>query len=227
MIKVFSFTLYGDLDRYCKGMVCNVEEIEKRFPDFEIWIHTGDSIPDTIINELSKHPSVKLLPTGEIGMINKIYRYLPIDDPNVEIMIVRDADSRVYERDEQSIREFMKSEKKFQIIRDHRVHAIPILGGLFGVKKGCLEMPMMALFSIFFERDVKREDFCYDDDQKFLKNWVYPRIIHNALIQDEYDHVFEPPDMHVKISAPRVFPDFLGQIYMFKEDGTQYTVCGP
>ena len=227
MKKVFSFTLFGDQDRYCKGMVCNVEEIEKRFPDFEIWIHIGDSIPESILNELSKHSSVKLLPTGEIGMINKIYRYLSIDDPEVELMIVRDADSRVYQRDEQSVREFMNSEKKFQIIRDHRVHAIPILGGLFGIKKGCLELSMTALVGFFFNFNVKREDFCYDDDQKFLKTYIYPEVVDNALIQDEYDHHFEPPSMHVKISTPRVFPDFIGQIYMFNEDGIQYTVCGP
>jgi protein O-GlcNAc transferase len=227
MIKVFSFTLFGDQDRYCKGMLCNVEEIEKRFPDFKIWIYIGDSVPNSILIELANHSSVKLLFTGETGMVNKVYRYLPIDDPEVELMIVRDSDSRVYQRDEQSVHDFMKSEKRFQIIRDHRVHTIPILGGLFGVKKGCLEMPMIALLTIFFEHDVKRENFGYEDDQNFLRRWVYPRIVYDAYIQDEYDQHFEPPSMHVKISTPRVFPDFIGQIYMFNEDGSQYTVCGP
>lgn len=226
MVVVFSFSLFGYLDKYCKGMLRNVEEITKRFPEAEIWVYCGTGIPDAILKTLESSSNVRLFYTEESGDVVKIFRYLPIDDPTVDICIVRDADSRVIQRDQQSIQDFLKTEKLTQIVRDHRVHTVPILGGMVSFRKGAIPYAMRDLISYFFTHDLKNKKFDYEDDQNFLRRYVYPLVIENSLIQDEYNQPFEDSSRHVKISTPRVFPDFVGQIYDFNENGQEYTVCG-
>lgn len=227
MVTVFSYSLFGTLDKYCKGMLRNVEEITKRFPDAEIWVYCGTDVPESILSSLKASSNVKLFFTNETGHVVKIFRYLPIDNPNVDICIVRDADSRVTQRDEQSIRDFLQTEKLTQIVRDHKVHTVPILGGMVSFRKGALPYAMRDLIAFFFTQDLANKVFEFEDDQNFLRKYVYPLVIQKALIQDEYDQPFEHPSMHVKISTPRVFPDFVGQVYDFNEKGEEFTVCGP
>jgi hypothetical protein len=78
-------------------------------------------------------------PTGKIGPILMMYRFLPIDEPEVELMMVRDADSRIHVRDRWTIHEFIKSQHKAHVIRDHPYHTTPLMGGLWGLKKGLVD----------------------------------------------------------------------------------------
>lgn len=227
MFIVFSFTLFGSLDKYCKGMLRNVEEIHKRFPEAHIWIYVGNDVPPLILSSLYADLKVKIILTGKIGLENKIYRYLPIDDPSVDVCIVRDSDSRVLDRDETSIRDFLESSKLTQIIRDHKVHTVPILGGMVSFKKGALPFLMKTVVDYFLQVEINGKPFEFEDDQNFLRKIIYPVVVQNALIQDEYDHYFEPPSMHVKISKPRIFPDFVGNVFEFDEKGNENPVCGP
>lgn len=227
---VFSFTLFGSLDKYCKGMVRNVEEITKRFPSAEIWIFCGNDIPDGILAQLKASPLVRLLDTQCIGLVNKIYRYLPIDDPTVDVCIVRDSDSRVLDRDQTSIEDFLQSDKLVQIIRDHKVHKVPILGGMVSFKQGTFTARMIDMIGHFLHEEIQysdsKQNFDFEDDQNFLRTYIYPQVVQKALIQDEYDQPFEPPHCHVKISKPRKFPDFVGQVFEYNEKGEEVPVCG-
>ena len=48
---IFSFSLYGHLDMYTKGMIENAKIINKHFPSARIQIYIADDVPnDTIIN---------------------------------------------------------------------------------------------------------------------------------------------------------------------------------
>lgn len=224
---VFSFTLFGSLDKYCKGMLRNVEEIHKRFPEAFIWVYVGNDVPESIMNALYNAKRVKIILTNATGLVNKIFRYLPIDDPEVDVCIVRDSDSRVLDRDETSIHDFLASSKLTQIIRDHRVHTVVILGGMVSFKKGALPFMMRDAMHHYLAVDINTKEFEFEDDQNFLKKYIYPVVVQNALIQDEYDQYFEPPSMHVKISKPRIFPDFIGNVFEYDDQGNEYTVCGP
>lgn len=48
-----------------------------------------------------------------------MYRFLTLDEDDVELMMVRDADSRIHVRDRYTIHEFVKSDHKAHAIRDH------------------------------------------------------------------------------------------------------------
>jgi hypothetical protein len=43
--KVFSFCLYGTARKYSQGMIRNLELIQQRFPEWEVWIYVASDVP--------------------------------------------------------------------------------------------------------------------------------------------------------------------------------------
>lgn len=202
MIKVFSFCLYGSKDKYVKGLLKNIELITTEFPDFEIWVYIGDNVPP-----LQSFDNVKYIQTDVVGNHNKFFRFLPIDDEQVEVMLVRDADSRVYSRDVRFIKEFLTSDKLFHSIQDHinHPHCGKIMAGMWGIKKGLLKDKMGRMYSGWKQYNGVND---YWDDTRFLDNIIYPVVKHNMLLHNDINN----NDKH-----------FVGQVYEFN-DGKEYTV---
>ena len=64
------------------------------------------------------------------------WRFESIDEKNVEIMLSRDIDTRILEREVIATKEWIKSGKTFHIMRDHPYHVgWPIFAGLFSTRK--------------------------------------------------------------------------------------------
>jgi hypothetical protein len=64
-----------------------------------------------------------------------MWRFEAIDDPEVEVMMSRDTDSRFWLREKLAVDEWLNSDCIFHIMRDHPYHFFPILAGMFGTKK--------------------------------------------------------------------------------------------
>jgi hypothetical protein len=134
-------------------------------------------------------------------------------------------DSIVNLRDQYCINEFIKSDKKFQIIRDHPVHSSHILAGMWGIKKGLLQTNIQDLFNKFKKQVVfgitKQKTFQRYSDQHFLAKFIYPIVMHDALVFDEYFNY--PNEQPQKILANKIyFPesksyDFIGRFCYWDE----------
>lgn len=219
MENVFSFSLFGSADKYCKGLLRNIALVNEKFPDWFIWVYVGNDVPAHILNSLQTNPTVRIFFTGEIGLINKIYRFFPIDNPTVKVCIVRDTDSRIYERDETCIREFISSERLFHIIRDHPNHSHKIMAGMFGIKKGLFTESLQDMFMTW-----RKENFTNDfwDDTHFLCKIIYPKVVYASLIHDDL-HQLEPP--HLKAPILIEIGDgshFVGQVYEYDSNGNEF-----
>ncbi len=59
----------------------------------------------------------------------------------------------------------------------------------------------------------------YVGDQYFLVNTIYRP--HDALIHDRHGR-FEAAELHAPFNAPLVDNLFVGQVHLFREDGTEY-----
>jgi hypothetical protein len=222
MKSVFSFSLFGNQDKYCKGLVKNITIIERVFPGWEVWVYCGDGISEDTMLELHEHPCVRLIPTNEEGMVNKFYRFFAIDDPEVGICIVRDADSRIYERDQACIQDFLQSEKFAHIIRDHPNHHHLMMAGMWGVKKSALfflQNPVQTLFHQWKQTKVSSD---FWSDTLFLCDMIYPRIAHVSMIHDEIQQ-YEPKDFKTPFRVPLLENHFVGQVYEFDQAGQEYT----
>jgi hypothetical protein len=190
----FSFCLFGDQDKYRKGLLKNIELIRKYYPTWDIVVYVSPDCVDFV----SKMEDVKMIETGNDGYANLLYRFNPLAD-NYDIVCVRDADSRIHARDRWCIVNFMMSSYTAYTIQDHPYHTYPIMGGLFGIKKG---HPMFSM------RDLNKAiaTHCqYTTDTTFL------------------EHNFERKNMitygvDCKIPTPIQNQEFCGQVMLFRGD---------
>jgi hypothetical protein len=61
--KVFSYCIDGSQKKYCLGMVKNLEQIKKLFPDFKVWIYLGNDVPYEYIDQYKSFRNVTLINT--------------------------------------------------------------------------------------------------------------------------------------------------------------------
>ena len=212
---VFSFSLYGDKPMYTTGMIKNAEHIPRRFPGAEVWIYIADDVPAHIRDTLQSLPAIRLMdvPTHP-GAFNMFYRFHAIDDMDSGIMFVRDADSRVHERDAACIEDFLVDEtKQLHIIRDNMYHRQYIMGGMWGMRKD----NTILISEKQKELQIKSAGYC--DDQHFLRNNIYPRYVHSVMIHDDHHHI-DPTIPRTPFRVPIVDHQFVGQVYTINEDGS-------
>jgi hypothetical protein len=180
-MKIISFCLYGNLKKYCKGLYENLKIIQDKLSDYNSFLYISSDVDEEWINKYKAFSFVKVFITNFTGHDNMISRFFAIDEEDVDIAIIRDADSRLHDRDIWCIRDFEKSSYMFHTIRDHPSHRAFILGGLWGIKKGCLpnKITIKSLYNKINPRNevVNKIQF----DQIFLKKIVYP-IIHSKMI---------------------------------------------
>ena len=222
-LKIFSFCLYGNQEKYCKGLLKNLECIQNIFSDFLVWVYIGDNVNEKTISDISKFENTKIIFTNEKGHINKFFRFFPIDNTNVEICIVRDADSRIYDRDVSCIKDFFNSEKLFHIIRDHpNHHTWKIMAGMWGIKKGLVDN-----IKILYEKWKEQKSIIdFWDDQIFLSDILHPLVKDNVLVHEAFLTSFESQSSKTSFKVPILNGHFVGQVYEFTDSGIEYAKFG-
>lgn len=188
MVRVFSFCLYGPANpRYYPGMLENVFLAGKYFPDWKVYIYYAPDVDQTMIDKLSPCSNVVLKPTGITGAKNMIQRFFAIDEPEVEIMLVRDADSRIHWKDRWAIQKFVASSFLAHTIRDNKDHTALMMGGLWGLKKAA-GVRVQTEYANYTE-DISRGHRCAHD-QNFLADAIYPKVLPQLLIHYSQAPVF-------------------------------------
>ena len=61
-------------------------------------------------------------------------RYLPLLDPQVDVMVSRDLDSRLTTREQAAVQEWLDTGLAFHVMRDNPHHGTEILGGMWGAR---------------------------------------------------------------------------------------------
>lgn len=188
MVNVFSFCLYGKHnDLYYTGLLENIYLASAFFPEWKVYVYIGNDVTCSMIDILQSCPNVRVRETHQIGSINMIYRFFAIDEPDVELMFVRDADSRIHWKDRWAIREFIKQPRYIgHIIRDNKVHDVRMMGGLWGLRKSsgiCVKYE----YDEFLKHP---QDHGAGYDQSFLAERIYPRILGRVLVHHSYGLVY-------------------------------------
>ena len=112
-------------------------------------------------------------------------RFLVYDDPKVRLAIVRDADSRLSPRELFAVNEWISSDLDFHIMRDHAAHDVPILGGMFGMKRGALrDTSMSELITEALIDSSARITGARGEDQAFLKKYIWPKVKTSCFAHD-------------------------------------------
>ena len=97
-MRVISFSLWGSIPTYTEGAIKNAILSKKLYPDFECWFYVHiDSVPKTIVEKLEEMSNVKIIKrSGDINTLAQMtWRFETIDNPEVEINMSRDTDTRI------------------------------------------------------------------------------------------------------------------------------------
>lgn len=181
MVNVISFCLYGPYNpKYYIGLLENIFLIGKYFPDWKVYIYYAPDVTEQMVNHLKACSSVVLRETDELGPINMIHRFYAIDEPGVDLMLVRDADSRVHWKDRWAIREFVKHPEFIaHTIRDNIEHTASMMGGLWGIRKSA-GLTIRDEYSSYKEDTEKGHR--QGHDQNFLGDVIYPKVVYRMLV---------------------------------------------
>ena len=221
-MKVISFCLYGNLEKYCKGLYKNLLIIQDKLSDYKSFLYISSDVSEEWIKCYEKFSFVKIFRTKSTGHDNMIERFFAIDEENVDIAIIRDVDSRLNERDIWCIRDFEKSTYLFHTIRDHPDHKTLILGGLWGIKKECLP-PNIKIKSLYNKLNPKNTIINkIQHDQHFLKYLVFPIVYNNMIVYTFSDKMKMYGNEEIKIIPFSVTNnDFCGLSIYFNENGEE------
>ena len=182
MKKIITFSLWGNKPIYNIGAIKNAKLAKIYYPEFECWYYIHNSVPTSTIEELKQNDNVLLIFKNEDLSTCKpmMWRHTSIDDPNVEVMMSRDTDSRISLREKLAVDEWLQSDKLFHIMRDHPYHGYPIQGGMFGTRKN----PKIPSWTSLI-KDIKQNgDRGYD--QEILKIHFYPILKDDSMIHASF-----------------------------------------
>jgi hypothetical protein len=181
MVNVFSFCLYGPrADRYYVGMQQNVLLALKYFPTWKVYVYLGPDVESDMVGWLHAYHNVVIRETGQLGAINMIHRFFAIDESDVELMMVRDADSRIHWKDRWAIQEFANSPQFIaHTIRDNIVHTAHMMGGLWGIRKSA-GISIRDAYASYKEDETLGYRLAHD--QNFLADVLYPRVKPRLLV---------------------------------------------
>lgn len=194
MVNAFSFCLYGpENPRYYPGMLENVYLAGKYFPDWKVYIYYAPDVAPNMVNHLGACSNVVLRPTEITGAKNMIHRFFAIDEPGVDVMMVRDADSRIHWKDRWAIREFVASPCIAHTIRDNVEHTARMMGGLWGLKKSA-GICMRDEYASYVEDTSRGHRNAHD--QNFLADVIYPKVLPNLLLHHSTTGIFKG-EVHV------------------------------
>lgn len=188
MKKIISFSLFGSDPKYTIGILCNVELSSIIYPNWICRVYYGKSVPSDIIQKLSSYKNVELVYMEENDNISYMtWRFLPIDDEDVYVMLSRDADSRLSFREKYLVDLFLESDYMFHDIRDHYLHS-HTMGGTWGIKKGAI--PSMK--ELLHKSIHTGKGLSYGSDQDFMLFDIFPYVRNISLIHSSHNNIDFP-----------------------------------
>jgi len=181
-MKIIAFSLFGDRKIYCQGAVENAKLAKRIYPDWHARFYVEKGVSKRYVEEILSHGAeiVECKGVGPYDGLN--WRFKPFLDPNIDVWISRDCDSRLSYREKMAVDEWLESDKSVHLIRDSHNHAYTIMAGMFGVNN-----------KIFHERygvlDCGNEiQNNRDDDQTFLNKILWPIIKNDHFCHDHWRH---------------------------------------
>ena len=211
-VRVIAMSLYGDGKDYLFGAIENAVIVQRDWPTWTLRVYHDDSIPKKTLTVL-RDLDVELIHRSAAHADDHaglLLRYIVLQDPTVTRYLIRDADARLSQRDKHAVDEWIASGHYFHIVRDHPAHRPEIMGGLWGAVGGFIKSGMLDEFMS------SAAEIQFNEDQLFMRRFVWPNVRHNALTHDSY--FCEEPKYKTAVWRPfptqRLSPrDFPGNKY--------------
>jgi hypothetical protein len=218
--KIISFCVWGNSDLYNLGLLENAIIMPKVFPGWIMYVAYTQTANQKIINELAKIPWVEL----ELFEVpnhskNTMLRFLPGMQPQNDVVIFRDADSRLLKRDYLAVTDWLNNtNKKVHLMRDHPANKSKIMAGLWGVREGIIAKP--EIVQKFYDYYKNPEFKNWTIDQVYLFKYVYPLIMNTTCIHASFNQ-FEKWAKPFPEGCPPRNRGFCGQTFHYTPEASK------
>jgi hypothetical protein len=179
--NVVAYSLWGDNPMYWIGALKNIDLANRLLSDFISRFYIDKNCKTELINTIKGKNVEVVLVDSKDSFHGMFWRFWASEDPEVDIFLSRDCDSRISEREVAAVNEWLKSDKDFHIMRDHPYHTVPILGGMWGCRNGILRdikiSKQIENWNKFSRKGI---------DQDFLGQVIYPYIRNKAMEHSEF-----------------------------------------
>ena len=176
MVKLLTMSVWGDNPRYIIGARQQTRLASQFYPEFRVQIYTDNA--DRFKN-LSPWYNVDIIQRDDDNGV--FWRFEPMFQSEDNIVIVRDSDGRITQREARAVNEWLDSDKKFHTFRDHQSHLeYPIIACAFGYKGKLPDQQLTQMLAI------KSQPFYYTNDQVYLRDYVWPIVKDDSMIH-QYD----------------------------------------
>ncbi len=202
MKKIISYSLFGNNKYYLEGAITNAEMAEKVFPGWKCRFYIDHNVNPLYIQKLKKLGSEVIVKKRKTKCQFEAISWRFAAAADADVMICRDTDSFLLERDKKAVDEWLESDKDFHIIRDYTFPSSRIMGGIWGSRNGLLK-------DINTYLDKWPYHYFGPDDMVFLNVVVYPLVKHTAFIHDQYGLQFTDEITH-KIDYPYDSNNYIG-----------------
>ena len=181
-MKIISYSIFGEEEFYRKGLRANIDIANSLFPDWIVRVYCCSKLPKDFINSIDK-PNVEIIVKEQKYNFNGLlWRMLPMQE-NHDVVIVRDVDTRVFQRDKNLVDDWLDSRFKYHICRDNQGSTQPILAGLWGGKNSAL--PIRKTWDKWVKKENAPDAFLWD--QSYLIKFVYPRMVSDLVVYTEHN----------------------------------------
>lgn len=219
MKKVISFALFGKKEMYLKGMIENAKLCKKYYSDWVCRVYIARDVPTEIILQLA-HLDVEIFYHNAIPIDFKAQwvRMEVMLDKTVSKFMIRDADSRINLREVEAVKEWEQTDKMVHIMRDHKKHTAPMMGGMWGAVQGFIprdELEKLYDASVKHVRSGKSKGKKYYkknglSDQGFLGNIIWP-LVKSTTIHMAHDDQKRFTKQERKFKIKLINKKFVGQ----------------
>jgi hypothetical protein len=208
--KVVSFSIFGDNLKYINGLLHNYEAMKQHFPGWQMAVFYDSTCPKWLPElfgdlKLARTFDMTNLPLNKMMWRFFVSSFWVLD---LERFIVRDADSRLSERDALVVEAWEKSRKRLHIIRDHPSHTSLIMGGLWGFVQEDIDAHLFFQNGLRFCAENPIHMTSYSADQLFLER-IYHTFRNDLLVHAAFNKYEQEAE---DFPSKRKNYEFLGEV---------------
>ena len=196
-MNYISYSLWGDDKKYFDGLLLCIEKAKLHYPHFTVVVFIDKMLKNSWVKKLTQMRVTVIPKSKEYEWDGLYWRFEVFDLEDCEMAIVRDSDSPSTKRESELVYEWINSDKKLHIIRDHPAHDMPIMGGMWGAKY-TFPFKISACIDRWRWRSQK------GTDQFFLRKFIYLKYWKDALVHSsnnafsrEYVNWIEPTSNYI------------------------------
>lgn len=190
--KIIGISVWGTETKYTNGALENIKLQKKFYPDFITRLYVANNVPAPMVEAYDLYDCEVVKIDRDGNKDGLFWRFYPAWDKDMDVFIVRDADSRIMQREVDAVNEWLASDKVFHVMRDNPSHSTVIMGGLWGAKKGFMpnfKQELDAYVSTMQPTPQANEHTQYfNSDQQFLNDKVWPVVKNKCMAHDEFHH---------------------------------------